>query len=77
MKKILNIYSFLLIIAAILVTACEKNIQDNTAVASNFSNSARVQVFNAVIAAARNFVYVDGNQINGASIFMPEFFRQA
>jgi hypothetical protein len=68
MKKIISINYLLLSSVVLLITSCVKQIKDSTPQLNDFSNQSRVQVFNATIAATRNFIYVDGRPVNGVSL---------
>jgi hypothetical protein len=35
---------------------------------TDFNSKALVQVYNGTLLSARNFIYVDGNAVNGASL---------
>lgn len=52
-----------------LYMSCYKsNIKLVSAVNSDFTNKAFVQVYNATLSSARNYVYVDGNAVTGAIV---------
>jgi hypothetical protein len=55
-------------ILAVVLLACSKNIKDTTPRQDDFTNSAAVKVYNAALATARNFIYVDDVVVNGASM---------
>lgn len=73
MKKIYS-YPFLLATVFVLLSGCEKNIRDTTPQKSDLSNNTVVQVFVATVNATRNFIFVDGNQINGAALSTGSLF---
>ena len=67
MKKIRTIYLLPLASVFVLLSACLKDIKDTNPQVNDFSNIARVQVINATVASTRNYVFVDGVPVTGAS----------
>jgi hypothetical protein len=49
-----------------MFTSCEKTFDDKLVTNQDLNNSAVVQVYNAIVNSARNYVYVDGNPVTGA-----------
>lgn len=69
MKKSKLVISSLAILAAsCLYLSCSKETPGVASIQNDFSNSARVQVFNATFKSARNYVYVDGVPVSGAAV---------
>ncbi len=67
--KLLNIISGLSFIAiSCLYVSCTKEITKVATTQTDFSNSSSVQVFNATVKAARNYVFVDGVPVSGSAI---------
>lgn len=55
--------------ASFFVASCSKAKGKDTALeTTDFSNRSLVQVYNATLGSTRNYVYVDGAPVNGASI---------
>jgi hypothetical protein len=54
------------LLAAFLCTACDKEVPQLAQANTDFSNAATMQVFNATLRSARNFVYVDGTVLSGS-----------
>jgi len=60
--------------AALVISACTKNSDGVLTDSRDFSNSAIAQVYVATVNASRNYVYVDGNQVNGSSLISGSVF---
>lgn len=73
MKKIYS-YSYLLATMFVLLMGCKKYILDTTPQTSDFSNRTVAQLFVATVNATRNFIFVEGNQINGAALSTGSIF---
>ncbi|MEO6537046.1 MAG: DUF4397 domain-containing protein [Ferruginibacter sp.] len=69
MKHINKIIWGLGILSTIAITvSCTREIPQLADTQRDFSNSASVQVFNAVVKSVRNYVYVDGVPVSGTAI---------
>jgi hypothetical protein len=70
MKVISKITASCAVIAtAMLAVSCVKQSGKEVATEqNNYSNKAFVQVYNATLSSARNYVYVDGNAVTGAAL---------
>jgi len=66
LKKI-NLILWVLTISA-LYLSCTKETPHIATRVTDFSNSASVQVFNATVKAARNYVYIDGIPVSGIAL---------
>lgn len=53
---------------AVLALSCGRHADQLLPERTNLSISATVQYFNAVVGSSRNFLYVDGKPVNGATI---------
>lgn len=68
-----------LAISALLLNACSKTVEPIADEIKDFSNLARLQVYNASVGNQRNHVYVDGIPVTGSSLiytntsFAPNF----
>ena len=50
------------------IFSCTRDVPQVAATDTSFSNSATIQVFNATVKAARNYVYIDGVPVSGAAL---------
>lgn len=57
-----------LIIISSAFVSCTKKFEESTLLQNDFTNSSIMQVYVATVNASRNFVWVDANRINGASL---------
>jgi hypothetical protein len=57
-----------LLLTGSIISSCTKSFDEKISLQYDFSNSALVQVFLAVTNASRNYVYVDAQPVNGASL---------
>lgn len=75
MKKIFsNPTICFLVMAGFLFQSCAKKVDSKLTLQSDLSNKSIVQVYMAMVNANRNFVYVDGKQVNGASMISGSVF---
>ncbi|HET9824358.1 MAG TPA: DUF4397 domain-containing protein, partial [Chitinophagaceae bacterium] len=51
-----------------LYISCKRETPQVAAIDTNFSNSATVQVFNATVKSARNYIFVDGSPVSGSGL---------
>ena len=58
----------MLMAIASLYVSCKRDMPQLAPLQTNFSNSASVQVFSATVKATRNYVYVDGVPVSGATV---------
>jgi hypothetical protein len=56
------------ILAILVIASCTKNVQQKLPETSDFTNTALVQMYNGIINSNRNYIYVDGKPVNGATI---------
>jgi ribosomal protein S17E len=57
------------IVSALLAVSCVKETGKEVALEqNNFTNKTFVQVYNATLNAARNYIYVDGSAVTGAAV---------
>lgn len=69
MKLFKIIISGLAVVALSSVyTSCKRELPQIAAITTDFSSSASVQVFSATVKAQRNYVYVDGVPVSGATV---------
>jgi len=61
----------------LLIQSCNKDVEQKLPEQSDFSNSALVQVYNAIVGSSRNYVYVDGTPVNGATVAYGSAFPSA
>src|SRR5688500_1701597 len=66
--KFLKINNPLLLafMVVIMFSSCEKTFDEKLVTDQDLGNSSTVQVYNAIVNSARNYVYVDGNTVTGA-----------
>jgi hypothetical protein len=65
MKNLINKGILPLAGSLLVLGACTKNIEDKTPRNSDVGTYASVQVYNAAVGTARNFIYMDGVPLNG------------
>lgn len=75
-KSIYKLFGAAAILSA-LTAGCEKVFEDDTPMDTDMSTMARIQFFNAAVGTSRNFMYVDGLPVNGASVAYGAFFPSA
>lgn len=63
-----------LLFGGMLFVSCVKTFDEKTVQQTNFNNSTLVQVYIAAVNASRNYVYVDGQPVNGASLISGGLF---
>ncbi len=69
MKESKYIYGLALFLAVVITGAsCKKDMTDNSPLAYNLSNKAHIQWFNATVNSSRNYIYVNGQAVNGATV---------
>lgn len=54
-----------------LFLSCTKTYDNKIPLQTDFSNSSTVQIYNTMVNTTRNFLYVDGNLINGGAPLSP------
>lgn len=52
----------------LLIQSCDKEVEQKLPEQYDLSNSALVKVYNAIVGSNRNYVYVDGTPVNGATV---------
>jgi hypothetical protein len=65
------------IIGLQLIQSCKKDAEQKLPEQSDLSNSALIQVYNAVVGSNRNYVYVDAAPVNGATVSYGSAFPSA
>jgi len=61
-------------IGLVSISSCTKTFDEKAVVQTDFSNTAKVQVFVATVNAARNYLYVDTKPVNGAPMITGSLF---
>lgn len=75
MKKIFSTPTIcFLLIAGFLFQSCAKKVESQLNLQNDFSNKSVVQVYMAMVNASRNYVYVNGNAVNGSSLISGSVF---
>lgn len=77
MKSTFIKYSLAGALLAFLLPSCAKKDQTTLPVETNFTNKSLLRVFVATVNASRNYVYVDGKALNGASLTSGSIFPSA
>lgn len=66
-KKILSA-TLLIPVVALAIISCSKTFDEKTPQQTDFQNSSFAQVFLATVGATRNYVYIDGKSVTGATL---------
>ncbi len=78
MRKIKNYGAALTVMVTMMfLFACSKKTDNKFAVETNFNNTSLIQVFIATVNATRNHLYVDNNQLTGATMGTGSLFPSA
>lgn len=56
------------LMTAVLVSSCKKDLEPIIQSQTDLTNTAQVQLFNAIVGSNRNYLYVDTKPLNGATI---------
>ncbi len=63
-----------LLLAGALGISCKKSFDEKVPGQYSFTNSSILQVYNAMVGTARNYVYVDSKPVNGAAMVLGSVF---
>ncbi len=67
-KQLIFLCGMVAIVCVVALSCKKKTAKDVAIEPTTFNDRAFVQVYNGILNAARNYVYVDGTPVNGASI---------
>jgi hypothetical protein len=73
-KTLLKLTAGGTLMIALILQSCTKQAQTKLTTQNDFSNSSLIRVYVATVNAARNYVYVDGKPLNGASLTSGSIF---
>lgn len=65
------------LLIVLFLQSCTKEASSKLTTESNFTNSSLIRVYVATVNADRNYVYVDGNPINGSKLISGSIFPAA
>lgn len=76
-KKIIKWAAGNALLLSLLLQACTKESPTSLTTESNFNNSSLIRVFVATVNASRNYIYVDGQPLNGSALTSGSMFPAA
>lgn len=77
MKQIKIYAAGLLAVLTVGFFSCVKTFDEKTVLQNDFSNSSLIRVYIATVNASRNYIYVNGNPINGSALASGGMFPAA
>jgi hypothetical protein len=61
----------------LIMASCTKKAEPVLQISQDFTNATRVKLYNAVVNSTRNYLYIDGKAVNGATIAYGATFPSA